>query len=184
MAPRIDWDAHRLLFVEGEQQPNGRIDFLNLKEVSERFNTDYRYVRRIAADQHWQEEKAKFVASIDEARRRNKIEKRMERIDEFEEDCAQISTAGLRHIKLHFNALMEAAKSGKTVDHRLLESLSRAAERFQKVGCVAFGLPNENLHEEGNVEHKIDLSRLPDDKLFQLREIARLAGNQPGNSQT
>lgn len=182
MAPRIDWAAHKTLFVEGELQPNGRIDFLTLKEVSERFNTDYRYVRRVAAEQHWQEERAAFERSLDEARRRNKIEKRIERIDAFEEDCAQISTAGLQHIKIHFNALMRSAQEGKAVDHRMLESLSRAAERFQKVGCVAFGLPNENLREEGQVEHKIDLSRLPDDKLFQLREIARLAGDQSGDT--
>ncbi len=104
MAPRINWDALRTLFVEGEQQPNGRIDFLTLREVAERFNVDYRYVRRIAAKEGWQEQKEEFVRSIDEARKRNKIEKRIERIDAFEEDCAQISMAGLQHIKLHLHA--------------------------------------------------------------------------------
>ena len=141
------WAQVRTIYVQGEDDGKGSLSFPTLQDVAGRFEIDCKYVRRRAAKGEWTKARETYKAEYQKKCDDIRLKERLKKVKDFEQDCSKVSDTGLTHIKQHFNAHIRKQKDPTNFEPmslKDLEMLSRAAERFQKIGCVSLGLPDSN----------------------------------------
>jgi hypothetical protein len=149
---RKDWAIIRTQFVEGEETGDSGLKWPTLRELSDRHGIAYDYVRKKASKGDWSAAQEAYKDEYEVRLAKERLKQRIKRIQDFERDYAQVSDQGLTHIKIHFNAFAKRNQGNTNpspMELRELEALSRAAERFQKIGCVALGVPDSTTSMVG-----------------------------------
>jgi len=154
---RYPWNTIRAAYVEGLQEENG-LRFPTLDELATKYGPDAAHMRRKAAKERWAEQRKMFQSKVEAARQDNKVNLLAAEAAKFDAECLELARVGLHHVRGHFLNAQEKFKStgGKdAMNVAMLEKLSRASERYQKVGRLALGEPTEHSREDGGPENVI-----------------------------
>ena len=172
-----DWDKVKREYVEGTMDKDGNLTFSTLEDLSKKFKISFSTIRNKSARDGWPAERDIFQARLDQRRRENRIEILAGKASEFDAGIFRAAEIGLGHIKMHFviaNEKMNAQPAGKKepLSITALDRLSKALERFQRVGRLALGEPTEiGAPADANTTNINVLSELTTEELRKLANL-------------
>lgn len=185
--PKIhDWDGAKKTYVEGIHDKDGNLVYPTLEETGKRHGISSSSMRKKAADQGWANERDIFRTRLAQKHRENRLELLAGKASEFDAGMFRVVEIGLAHIKMHFvraNEAMNKAPEGqkRPLSTTALNTLSKALERFQRVGRLALGEPTEiGLPADGSTGNTYNV--LASMTIEELRQLANIDGrsDQPG----
>lgn len=171
-APKYDYDAARLEYIEGIAQDDGSSRLPSLKELAERHDIPYTAIRRAASKERWTERQTAYQSQIAQERQRKRIKELASQGIEFDTNAhraaqlgVSMTTARLAEIAEEFKVRAPRIKEARervqngepvekwelysAVNYRELEGLASALDRFQSVGMKALGT-DVSRHEISN----------------------------------
>lgn len=131
-----------------------------LDELAAKYRCSPSYLREVAAEQGWTQQASDFSNDVESKRREQRSSELAGELAQFDSACYRVARGGLQKI---FEKLQAAIALGEPICARDLESLSKALEKFQKVGKTALG-------EDATFNLKVDYSGLSDEQLQRLAE--------------
>lgn len=140
------WDVIRAEYVEGQVRPDGSIAWPSHADLSEKYGASRSTISRRAMAEKWLDLRADHSRRVDELRSIKRAELVADRAAQFDTDVLKAASQGVRHILGHFMVVQErfkASRGREPMEPNLLEQLSRALERFHRIGRLAMGEPGE-----------------------------------------
>lgn len=176
---KYNWFNIRRDFIEGIENEEGHY-WPTMKDLSDKYNIPFAYLRQIAAEQKWKFEQDSFITTFEHAIQKKKIQHLTKRIIKFDNKCASIAEKGISQIEQllnfannHINLVnkgndefeisdmngseMEDPKKRSKEMIISLDFLEQAAKilvNFQKIGRVAFGSAATINKEENTITMK------------------------------
>jgi hypothetical protein len=164
----------RAEYVEGIRTEEG-LNYPTLDEVGTKYGANLSYLRRKASTENWTGQRKMYQQKIEQARQEKRVNLLATEAAKFDAECLELARVGLNHVRGHFLSAQEDFKSSngkKAMNATMLEKLSRASERYQKVGRLALGEPTEHNKEDGQ-----DINVITDGKVAEA--FAILYGERP-----
>jgi hypothetical protein len=160
------WIEAREFFVHGSLDANGKLVFPSLLTVSKTFTMfTYEYIRSVAKKNNWEGLREVYKLSFEKKSIEARDNELINQAVNFQKECSDIANRGLAHLKTAFDEAEKMVKTNEK-DGKLglkdLEILAKAAEKFQKVGCVAHGTPDSNKTLSGPGQSPIKVLFLDD----------------------
>lgn len=173
-----DWPFLKRMFIEGipedPDKPDGKREWLNLRELSERFGVSYQQVRDHSADERWRDIKTEYQAKVMKKRQAQRASRMFEVGTEFDDLALDVGQRGMQLVQFR---LTEMIRDGALRDQRRrqimdaggdvadmedalkelrsavsadqLEKLAKAAAMFQEVGMKAIGTDITQIQVSG-----------------------------------
>jgi len=154
---KYPWDNIRSAYVEGIRNEH-ELRYPTLEELAHDYGPDPAHLRRRASAEGWAEQRKMYQKKLDEARQDEKVSALAREAVKFDQECLELARVGMNHVRGHFLAAQDKFKNSngkEAMAATMLERLSRAAERYQKVGRLALGEPTEHSREDGAPENVI-----------------------------
>lgn len=145
---KYNWEQLKSEFVEGNINENGIRNWPTLKEISDKYNIDYSYIRKISSNQNWKDCKQLFIQSFENQRQLDRIKHLSEESIKFDNKCIKIVNKGIKVLEDIFEI------SENTIDENgnrqllnldTLDIITKSLERLQKIGRLALGSSTENI---------------------------------------
>lgn len=200
-ASKYPWDRIKEMYIES-------LEPVNLKELSEMFDTPYQAVRERSSEERWPYERAEFQSQANAKKARDKIKLLAREAEAFDEGSLKPAKLGqqliagrLSQIAQIFaasqqahNAAVARLQAGQPVtredlyspiNYKELGELAAALLRFQEVGRKALGTDVQNVNltasTEGelNVSVNLELQRDDPDRQAALLEVLERTGLIP-----
>lgn len=157
MAKKYNWERIKLLYVEGVSNSKGKIVFLNLRELAKKYKISYMYLRQRAAQENWTKQRDNYRRKLEYAIKRESTKVLASETVKFDSKALELAKAGLASIKTYFlnhkKSVLKAQKEGLRIpllNHKILDTLSKALVSFQRVGKLALEreLPPERSQDK------------------------------------
>ena len=181
--PKIhDWDGAKKTYVEGIINKDGNLVYPTLEETAKRHGISNSTMRKKSMADGWASERDIFRTRLERKHQENRLELLAGKASEFDAGIFRAAEIGLAHIKMHFvkaNEAMAKAPEGQKnpLSTTALNTLSKALERFQRVGRLALGEPTEiTLPSDGSTGNTFNI--LSSMSIEELRQLANLDGNE------
>ncbi len=147
---KYNWPLIKAEYVEGLRDEKGDLYWATYDQIGERHGVKAGNIRNVAAKEGWTQERDIYRAKVEQERRGRKVETLASEAAAFDSETLKIAKAGLRMIQIHF---VKAAKvyqdnANKPMASKELDRLSRAAERYQKIGRLSLGESTEIVSSE------------------------------------
>jgi len=165
---QYDWPFLKRMFIEGipedPDKPDGKREWLNLRELSERFAAPYKQVREHSADERWRDLKVEYQAKVMKKRQAQRASRMFEVGTEFDDLALDVGNKGLQLVQFRLTemirdghlreqrrkAIMNSGASDDVLEEALkdlksavsanqLEQLAKAGALFQEIGMKAIG---------------------------------------------
>lgn len=164
-----DWDKIKTDYTQGIPDTEGNLVFPTLEELSEKHKVSMSTLKKRSAADDWRTARNMFRTKIEQKRVEQRAELLAGKAAEFDSDVFRVAELGLRHIQGHFLAAEERFRQSRgrePIGPTLLEQLSRAMDRYQRIGRLALGEPTELGGEssDGEVERSIIVQSIVQDK--------------------
>ncbi len=154
---RYNWDQIKTEYVEGIIDENGNLYFPTLQELEEKHGMSGSTIRRRASKEGWATEKDIYQTKIREKKREKKVEELARKAAEFDSEVLKVADAAVKHIQSHFLVAQERMRESRgrePMGLSRLEALSKALERYQKIGRLSLGEITESYGYQGQVDSK------------------------------
>ena len=181
--PKIhDWDLVKREYVEGVIDKDGNLVYPTLAELGKKHKISPDTMRKRSTADNWTNERNIFRTRLAQKHQENRLELLAGKASEFDAGIFRAAEIGLAHIKMHFvkaNEAMAKAPEGQKnpLSTSALNTLSKALERFQRVGRLALGEPTEiTLPSDGSTGNTFNV--LSAMSIEELRQLANLDGNE------
>lgn len=144
---RYDWVFLKQCYVEGLTDDEGRFYFPTATQLAEQFDLNPSTVLQQVSRHGWKEERGKFVEEMEHRHRELRIEALSSEMTAFDAEAVRISASALDEIAYYFEGEPERDLHGrkKRMSVETLEKLSRAFQRFQQAGRLAYGGSTSNV---------------------------------------
>lgn len=187
--PWYDWAAIKARYVEGIP-PHGDVEahtWPTMTEVAEHFGLpNPQRVREIAARDKWTDQRSQYQALLEQTRRAESAKRMAEAATQLDERALDSSRLGigilaarLREIGINQQA-RDAGGTGRQVDAREVEVISRALDTFHRVGLRAVGEVESTTSVQhtgpGGVPLTVELTRDDPARLADVFAVLRSAG--------
>src|SRR5579859_2942605 len=168
------WAAIEKFFVQGAPDTSGTIHYPTLNEIAEHFGISYSSVRRKLVERDWVQKREAWQLELHRQIQASAMTDLIAAANKFDAACLETAQRALDEILSH---LLEAKAAGEAVSKLDLDRLGRSAVNWQRVGRLSLGLSTENQDarlemQSGEQAASIDLSRMTDDELAQLKLLA------------
>lgn len=154
---RYNWDQIKTEYVEGIVDDSGNVHFPTLQELEDKYGMAGSTIRRRASKEDWATEKNMFQARLQQKKQEKKVEELARKAAEFDSEVLKVADAAVKHIQGHFLAAQDRLRESRgrePMSLARLEALSKALERYQKVGRLALGEITESYGHQGQVEQR------------------------------
>lgn len=191
-----DWPKISLDYIEGTISAEGERIYPTLEDIASKYNIRQGMVRKHAAKEHWRDKRGTFQEELAEKEHQIRLARRAREELIFHDNCLKLAKGGIFHLSDHMQQLLDrynsekksrAAKSEKEKKAgakpsdkekladildadslRMLDGISRALERFQRIGCIALGIPESRSStaltgkDDGPIQIQTDLGDMGD----------------------
>lgn len=142
--PSESLDALKREFIEGHVIDGKRV-FETLRELCKRHGCSYSTLSKVSNKEGWKDRRDKLQEKKDSALDERYVERQVKEADEVDTRTLAVAKRGLTIVEKHFDQAEEVYKTeGKLMAVARLESLSKSAEKFQRMAKLAMGLPTDN----------------------------------------
>lgn len=161
-APKYDYDAARLEYIQGIEQDDGSYKLLTIKDIAERHDIPYTALRRRSSKERWTDRQNTYQSQIAQEKQKKRAKELAGQSIEFDKNAhnaaklgISMASARLAEIAEEFRSKQGAIREARerlergdpvekwelysAVNYRELEGLAGALERFQTVGMRALG---------------------------------------------
>ena len=162
---KYNWPEIELAYVRGIEEENGKLTWLNKREIAEKFGVPVEYLRDVARRDSWKEKRAAFLLTLELKDGEIEIEDPKAELDNFNKKCYQAASNILRSVNRKINGLLK-----DDFDLSELIALAKLIEKIQIIGKSSFG----DLPEDFN-SAKSEFERL----MKKLKEDEKESKNLP-----
>jgi len=135
------------------------------KELAEKYNVSYHYLRKKCTVKHWTQERELFQQSLEEARQRKIIDSLSERGMRLDTSVLKIAEAGISALgvmlKNHMDDMRTNQRSREYLSMLELNRLGQTVKTFQAIAKIALGEPVELTKEIIDIKGEMSESDLP-----------------------
>ena len=154
---KYPWEQIKTEYVEGIADENGNVHFPTLQELEDKYGMAGSTIRGRAAQEDWATEKNIYQTKLRQKKQEKKVEELARKAAEFDSEVLKVADAAVKHIQGHFLAAQDRLRESRGREPMALarlEALSKALERYQKIGRLALGEITESYGYQGQVEQK------------------------------
>lgn len=208
-----DWPKISVDYIEGIISKDGERVYPTLEEVAQKYSVRAGIVRKHAAKERWRDMRRTFQEELAEKERQIRLARRSREEITFHDNCLKLAKGGIFHLSDHMQQLLDrynaekkarATKSEKEKEKkpgvkpgdkekladildaeslRMLDGISRALERFQRIGCIALGIPESRSStaltgkDDGPIQIETNLGDMSDQaKQMIVKFLAETSG--------
>jgi len=135
------------------------------KELAEKYNVSYHYLRKKCTVKFWVKERELFQQSLEEARQRKIIDSLSERGMRLDTSVLKIAEAGISALgvmlKNHMDDMRTNQRSREYLSMLELNRLGQTVKTFQAIAKIALGEPVELTKEIIDIKGEMSESDLP-----------------------
>lgn len=153
-----DWQVIKNDYVQAPDEASRP----TLEQLAAKYGCSASYLREKAAADRWKVEAERYLQTVNDKRQEQKSTALAGSLAEWDANCFKLAQGGLELVFAHLKAAHDAAKRGEDlISLKQMDEMSKALERFQKIGKTALG-------EEDKLNIKIDYNNLSDEQLHRL----------------
>lgn len=156
--------AIRTDYIEGIVKDGVR-HYPTCKELAEKYNVSYHYLRKKCTVKFWVKERELFQQSLEEARQRKIIDSLSERGMRLDTSVLKIAEAGISALgvmlKNHMDDMRTNQRSREYLSMLELNRLGQTVKTFQAIAKIALGEPVELTKEIIDIKGEMSESDLP-----------------------
>lgn len=143
---QTDWVAVKEAYVCGRITEDGSLYFPTHAELAAEYNISPTTVASKSSEGDWALERSMYVANLEKRKKEKRIEELAGQAAEFDTRILKAARAGISHLEAHFRAAQRLYESDGTM-MRLgdIDRISRALERYHRVGRLALGESTHNV---------------------------------------
>lgn len=176
----VNWVDVETDFVEGFYKPGATeeeeatyIQKPTLQDLCERHDVSYSAVSKRSAAEKWAHKRKVHWTRIERQRLSKKLEEFEMEAVKFNINTLNAARQGVQNILVHFGMARQVQeKTGEPMNQYKLDALSRALERYQKVGRLSLGQSTENGQQIILKEEHISLGDFSGQELDMLEKLA------------
>lgn len=146
--PKYNWEDLKIEFTQGSIDDNGVRSWLSLKELSDKHNVEYGYMRKVSSSQNWANCKQMFIQALENQKKIDRIKQLSEDSIKFDNKCIKLVNSGIKVIEEIFeiteNTINENGNR-QLLSIDTLDIITKSLERLQKIGRLALGSSTENI---------------------------------------
>lgn len=151
-------------YIEGIVKDGVR-HYPTCKELAEKYNVSYHYLRKKCTVKFWVKERELFQQSLEEARQRKIIDSLSERGMRLDTSVLKIAEAGISALgvmlKNHMDDMRTNQRSREYLSMLELNRLGQTVKTFQAIAKIALGEPVELTKEIIDIKGEMSESDLP-----------------------
>lgn len=132
-------------YIEGYKNAKGEVIFPTLEQLSEKNNIKIKTIQKRCAKEGWVRLREEFQAEAELKAKELAATKRALDIVKLNSDCQKLAETAIWEIQRHQQASVLLSGGDPTKGYPMpladIEAIARAAERLQRIACLALGIP-------------------------------------------